>query len=39
MSSLVRTKQGDFLVEQSYTLEDIKNNKYKLLTIEECLTK
>ena len=38
MSSLIRTKQGDFSIEQSYTLEDIKNNKYKLLTIEECLT-
>lgn len=31
MSSLRRTKQGKFLIDDAYTLEDIKNNKYKML--------
>lgn len=35
MISLIRTKQGPFKIENSYTLEDIKNNNYKLITIEE----
>ena len=38
MSKLIRTKQGEFTLEESSTLEDIKNNKYKLLTNEEVLT-
>jgi tRNA pseudouridine55 synthase len=37
MSNLVRTKQGDFSIEESYTIEDIENNNYKLLTVEEIL--
>ena len=37
MSKLIRTKQGNFTIDNSYTLEDIKNNNYKLLTIEEVL--
>ena len=37
MSSLIRTKQGKFNIEESYTIEDIINNKYKLLTPEEVL--
>lgn len=37
MSNLVRTKQGDFSIEESYTIEDIENNNYKLLTVEEVL--
>ncbi len=37
MSSLIRTKQGKFNIEESYTLEDINNNKYKLLPPEEVL--
>ncbi len=37
MSKLVRTKQGEFSIEKSYTLEDIKNNNYKLLSLEEVL--
>ena len=37
MSELTRTKQGDFLIDNSYTLDDIKNNKYKLLSISEVL--
>ena len=35
MTELKRTKQGDYFIEDSYTLDDIKNNKYKLLTYED----
>ena len=35
MSELIRTKQGIFNIEDSYTIEDIENNKYKLLDIED----
>ena len=38
MSKLERTKQGIFNIEDSYTIEDIKNGNYKLLTIEETLS-
>ncbi len=38
MSSLIRTKQGEFTLEDSYTLDDIKNNNYKILSIEEVLS-
>ena len=38
MSNLVRTKQGDFSIEESYTIEDIENSNYKLLTVEEILS-
>lgn len=37
MKSLVRTKQGSFSLDKAYTLEDIQNNNYKLLTIREVL--
>lgn len=37
MKNLVRTKQGIFSLEDSYTLEDIQNDNYKLLTIREVL--
>ncbi len=37
MSSLIRTKQGEFTIEDSYTLDDIKNNNYQILSIEEVL--
>lgn len=37
MKELVRTKQGNFSIEESYTLEDIQNDKYKLLTIKDAL--
>ena len=37
MSSLIRTKQGKFNIEDCYTLEDINNDNYKLLTAEEVL--
>jgi len=35
MSDLVRTKQGIFDINNSYTLEDINNNKYELLTYKD----
>ena len=38
MKNLVRTKQGIFSLEDSYTLEDIQNDNYKLLTIREVLS-
>lgn len=37
MSSLIRTKQGDFTIENSYTLDEIKNNNYQYLTLKEAL--
>lgn len=39
MSNLKRTKQGIYKIEESYTLEDIKNDNYKMLNIENCLNK
>lgn len=35
MTSLLRTKQGMFDIENSYKLDDIKNGTYKLITVEE----
>lgn len=37
MSNLTRTKQGNFSIDQSYTLKDIENNKYKSLSIADVL--
>ena len=37
MDTLERTRQGIFNIDNSYTLEEIKNNNYKLLSIEESL--
>ena len=37
MSKLTRTKQGKFDINNSYTLEDIKNNNYNLLSIKEAI--
>lgn len=37
MSSLIRTKQGKFDIKDSYTLNDIKNNNYKLLDLQDFL--
>ena len=37
MNNLVRTKQGNFDISDSYTLDDIKNNNYKLLNIKKFL--
>lgn len=38
MSSLQRTKQGNFNLNDSYTLEDIVNNNYKLLKVANIFT-
>ena len=38
MSSLIRTKQGEFKIEDCYTLDDIENNNYKILSNEEVLS-
>lgn len=37
MSELRRIKQGNFIIEQCNTLEDIRNNNFKILPIEEIL--
>lgn len=37
MSSLVRTKQGKFNIEDSYYLSDVELNKYNILSINEVL--
>ena len=37
MTSLRRTKQGIFNIEDAYTLDSISNNNYKVLTIEDIL--
>jgi tRNA pseudouridine55 synthase len=37
MMSLIRTKQGDFNIEDSFTLEDVDNDNYKLLDIKDVL--
>ena len=33
----MRTKQGKFTIEDSYTIDDIKNDNYKFINIEEVL--
>ena len=35
MSSLVRTRQGNFSIDDCYSLNDIKNNNYKLINITD----
>lgn len=37
MKELIRTRQGNFKIENSYTLEDIKNDKYEVIPIKDCL--
>ena len=37
MSKLERTKQGQFTIDDSYSIEQIQNGEYKLLSIEEAL--
>ncbi len=37
MKSLVRTRQGIFTLKESYTIKDIQNDNYHLLTIHEAL--
>lgn len=35
MTSLIRTKQGNFNLIDSYSIEDIKNDKYNLIPLED----
>lgn len=37
MNSLIRTKQGSFIIENSYSLNDIENNNYISKKLEEVL--
>lgn len=37
MSDLKRTRQGDFRLEESYTLEDLMNGKFKLIRLNDVL--
>ena len=37
MNNLIRTKQGNFTIEDSYTIDDIKNDNYKFMNIEDVL--
>lgn len=37
MVRLVRTRQGEFSLDDSYTLDDIRNNNYKINRIEDVL--
>lgn len=37
MSDLLRTRQGKFKIDDAYTLEDILDNKYKILSINDVL--
>lgn len=37
MSELIRTKQGDFDINNSYSIEDIENNNFKILEIANVL--
>lgn len=39
MNSLIRIKQGDFSIENSYSLKDIENNNYHFLSLKEVLNK
>jgi len=38
MQELQRTRQGNFKIEDSNTLEEIKNDNYKLISIKDALT-
>ena len=37
MTELLRTKQGDVKIEQTHTLEEIENNKFRMYEIDEVL--
>ena len=37
MTELTRTKQGNFYIDNSYTINDIENDNYKLLNIRDVL--
>ena len=37
MTELLRTQQGDFSIDECFTIDDIKKGKFKLISIEEVL--
>lgn len=37
MSSLIRTKQGKFTLEESFSLDEVKEGKYKILQVKDLL--
>ncbi len=37
MSDLIRTRQGKFLINDSYSLEDMENNNYKIMSVTDVL--
>ena len=37
MSNLIRIRQGQFFIDKSYTIDDIEDNNYKLLSINDVL--
>ena len=37
MTDLIRTKQGKFNIEDTYTIDEIREGKYKILNIEDVL--
>ena len=37
MASLCRTRQGKFKIEDSYTIDEIKNNKYQVIDLNKAL--
>ena len=38
MTSLIRTKQGDFSINDAYTIKDIEDNKFKTISIDKALS-
>ena len=37
MNDLIRSKQGKYSIEESFTIDDIKNDKFRLLNVRELL--
>lgn len=37
MTELLRTKQGDFSIDECFTIDNIKDGNFKLISIEEVL--
>ena len=35
MSDLIRTKQGNFDISNTYTIKDIENGNYKMLSVKD----
>jgi len=37
MSNLIRTKQGKFKIDDTYTIDEIENNRYSIISIKDAL--